>query len=107
MAIVNSIQSNFVITKEPISAPTGLGATTVSDTEISLDWTDATYGPVEVQRSLDDVSFDSIATVDLGVQAYDDTGLAPSTTYYYRIRVVSLPYGNSAFTASESATTDA
>jgi hypothetical protein len=71
----------------PPSAPTNLVATAVGPDRIDLDW-----GPAddpdgyEIQRSLDDLSWTS-----LGRQAGTATeatilGLAPETTYFFRVR---------------------
>src|SRR5439155_415896 len=45
-----------------------------------------------------------IATVATNITAYNDTGLSPSTTYWYRARAYN-PGGNSPYSSSASATT--
>jgi Fibronectin type III domain len=66
-----------------------LTATAVSSSEIDLSWTDNSDNETEfkVERSTDaGITFIQIATVDADVTTYPDTGLAPSTTYSYRVR---------------------
>lgn len=60
---------------------------------------------VEVERSLTSGSgFSQIATTNLGVQTYGDTGLSSSTTYYYRVRT-NRGGDTSPYSAESSATT--
>lgn len=102
-------RNNYAIVIEDLAVPTGLTLTVDSDTAITLDWTDvATHGDVLIERSLEETSgFEEIATVALGDETYQDTGLDPSTEYFYRIRAFYLPQGYSAYSSTESATTDA
>lgn len=69
-------------------APTGLSATVVSDTEITLNWTnvDTTGDGVSIERSTDGVTYAEVDTVALGVAEYVNTGLTAGTLYYWRIR---------------------
>jgi K319L-like, PKD domain/Fibronectin type III domain len=71
------------------AAPSNLTATAVSSSEIDLSWTDNSDNETEfkIERSTDaGVTFTEIATVGADVTTYPDTGLAPSTTYAYRVR---------------------
>lgn len=69
-------------------APTGLVLTIVSDTAITLNWTnnDTTGDGVSVERSTDGVTYAEVDTVALGVATFANTGLTANTLYYYRIR---------------------
>jgi hypothetical protein len=61
----------------------------VSSSEIDLSWTDNSDNETEfkIERSTDaGITFTEIATVGANVTTYPDTGLAPSTTYAYRVR---------------------
>lgn len=94
----------------PFPAPSGLTAAALpsSSSRIDLAWTDntTTEDGFKVERSLDGVAFTVIATLPPNTQAYTDTGLFPSTTYYYRVKAfnaaVETPVSNTA-----SATTTA
>jgi fibronectin type 3 domain-containing protein len=74
----------------PPAAPSSLVATAASTSQINLSWVDnaTNESGFKVERSLTASSsgFSQIATVGANVTAYQDTGLAPSTTYYYRVR---------------------
>ena len=74
---------------DPPAAPTGLAASAVSASQIDLAWTDNAddeYG-FEIERSDDGIAgWTLIDTVGTDVESYSHTGLAASTTYYYRVR---------------------
>ena len=61
---------------------------------------------VKVERSLDGTTFTQIATVGRGVATFVNTGLAPTTTYYYRVRAYNAS-GNSAYSNVASTKTKA
>ena len=110
-----------------VSPPTSIAASAVSESSIKvtvgLNHSDplATASPYSfyyvIERSLDEIAWQAVSTknyytdwVSLGDHSvsYDDvdTGLAASTTYYYRARVITqTSYGNSEYTQTASATT--
>jgi len=68
------------------AAPVLISATG-SATSVGLAWSDV-EGDLgyQIQRSLDGTTdWGDIGTTDPGVTSYTDTGLLPSTTYYYRV----------------------
>ncbi len=74
------------------SAPSGLTATALSTSEIKLTWVDnATYETgFKVERSTSPGSgYSLIFTSTANATSYNNTGLSPNTTYYYRIRAFS------------------
>jgi fibronectin type 3 domain-containing protein len=90
----------------PPGAPVGVTATVVSSSQIDVAWQDVPgesgYG---VQRSPDGVSgWAQVGTTGQDVVSFSDTGLAPSTMYFYRV-VASNGSGSSAPSAAVSATT--
>ena len=97
-----SNEANATTFTNPPDAPTGLTATTTSSTQIDLSWTDvANETGFKIERKTGvGGSYSQIATVGAGVVAYSNTGLAPNTTYYYRIRATNAggdsPYSNEA-----------
>lgn len=109
MTVLSSIRSNFVVSASPLAAPEDLALNVDSDTEITLEWIDvAVAGYVKIERSLSELSgFEEVASVPVGDETYQDTGLDPDTEYFYRIRAFYLPSGYSAYSDIESATTDA
>jgi len=78
------------------AAPTNLVAHAVSPTEIDLTWQDNSTSEqgFHIERSLDGQNFTEIATVGPNVQSYNDTGLTPQTTYFYRVLAFNN-FGNS------------
>ena len=70
-------------------APTGLLATTSSSSQITLSWTGAGGATsYQVQRSPDGTN-GWTGTGASSTTTYSDTGLTPSTSYYYRVIAVS------------------
>lgn len=89
------------------TAPSALSATAQSSNTIRLTWKDNSNNEsgFKIERgSSASGPFTEIANVGANITSYDNTGLNPSTTYYYR----GLAYnanGNSAYTNVVSATT--
>jgi len=93
----------------PPIAPTNLIAAAVSSTEIDLTWTDNSNNETgfQIQRGLTSTGpFTTIATAAANATGYTDTGLSPSTTYYYQINATNSA-GSSAYTTIVNATTPA
>jgi hypothetical protein len=89
-------------------APT-LSAADLSDTSVRLTWTDTTAPPntatgYSVEQSADGTTFTLLTTAPAGSTALNVGGLAPGTTYYFRIRGFN-GVGNSAYSNVASATT--
>lgn len=90
----------------PPTAPTGLTAMVVSENQIDLAWTNGDNATgLEVQRSVDAMSFTTIATLDPAEISYSDSGLSHSTSYTYR--VMAFNSDGSAMSETASATTNA
>ncbi len=91
----------------PPTAPTGLTATAVSQSQINLAWTDASNNETgfKIERSpFAPGSWSQIATVGAGVTTYPNTSLSAGTTYYYRVRAYNAA-GDSAYSNEAHATT--
>ncbi|MDE1764929.1 MAG: fibronectin type III domain-containing protein, partial [Thaumarchaeota archaeon] len=102
--------SSISTTTLPLS-PSNIAATTVSDSKINLSWT-APSGTIlgyEIDRSIDGRTW-SVVTSNTGTTAtaYSNTGLTPSTTYYYRVSAIgSGGIGSASSIASATTTTTA
>ena len=97
----------FTPPTSPPAAPTGLSATTVSNTQINLAWQDNANNEAGdyVEESTDGGNtWKQIATTGVGSSSYAVTGLQPVTTYYFRVRAFNI-LGDSAYSNSASATT--
>lgn len=80
-----------------------------STSRIDLAWTDTSSNEsgFKVERSADGASgWTQIGTTAANGTSYSDTGLSASTTYYYRVRAYSA-WGNSSYTSTVNATTNA
>jgi hypothetical protein len=88
-------------------APSGLTATTVSSSQIGLAWGDVTGETgFRVERSLDGATWGLAGTTGANVTSYQDTSVAASTTYKYRVEATDAG-GSSACSNVASATTPA
>jgi chitodextrinase len=88
------------------AAPTGLGATAASATEIDLAWT-ASADNVGVARYLVFRGASQIATVTSPATTYKDMAAAPTSTYSYTVEAVDAAGNTSDPSAAASATTPA
>jgi predicted phage tail protein len=73
----------------PPLAPSGLTAAALSTSSIHLAWTDNSSDETgfKVERSPDGTSaWTEVELTAAGVTTWDDSGLSPGTTYYYRVR---------------------
>ena len=72
---------------DPPGAPTAVTAMGVSSTEIDVTWSAvASATGYRVERSPDgSTGWLAVATTGQDVTTYSDTGLSPTTTYYYRV----------------------
>ena len=91
----------------PPSAPTSLTATAVSSSQIDLAWTDTSGVETgfKVERKTGaGGSWAQIATTGANATTFQNTGLTPSTLYYYRVRA-SNAAGNSGYSNEANAAT--
>ncbi len=91
----------------PPAAPTDLVAVAASSSQIDLAWTDnaTNEGGFKIERSPDGAAWAEIAQVGANTTAHADTGLAASTTYYYRARAFNGG-GDSGWSNTANATTN-
>jgi fibronectin type 3 domain-containing protein/regulation of enolase protein 1 (concanavalin A-like superfamily) len=104
-ALNASVFSNVSINLPP-DAPTGLGAVVDSSSQISLSWIDVSNETgYKIERKTGAAgTYAQIATVGAGVTTYSSSGLAPLTTYFFRVRATSS-VGDSGYSAETNATT--
>ena len=90
------------------AAPARLTATAVSSSQIDLQWADLSNNETgfELERSTDNTNFSKIADLAVNATSYSNTGLSPSTHYYYRIRAKNAA-GTSGYSNTADATTPA
>jgi general secretion pathway protein G len=91
------------------SPPSNLTASATSSTEINLAWVDnsATEDGFKIERKTDAAG--TFAQIDIALTnsvSFSDTGLSPSTLYFYRVRAFTGS-GDSVYSNEASATTQA
>lgn len=105
-----TVRDYFTISKNTTptlpAAPGSLTATAASTSAINLGWADNSNNETgfDIERSSDNINWAALATVGSNVQSYSNTGLAASTTYFYRVRAKNGT-GNSAYSNVASAKT--
>jgi hypothetical protein len=89
----------------PPDPPSNLVASVVSPSQINLSWADNSGNEdgFKIERR-DGSSYSQIGTVGANVTTYADSGLATSTTYYYRVRAYNSS-GDSGYSNESGATT--
>lgn len=99
----------ITITQSPPPAPSQLQARAISEDTIKvmLTWQDHSPNEEEfrIERSLHGSTFTHVATVPANSTTYTDAGLAPETTYDYRIQAVEAASGASGYANTATVTT--
>ncbi|MCC7390928.1 fibronectin type III domain-containing protein, partial [Candidatus Sumerlaeota bacterium] len=96
----------FLLPDAP-SAPSALSATTNSQTQIDLSWTDNSSnetGFIIARSTTSGGPYTDIFTTAANATSYSNTGLTANTTYYYVVRATAS-VGDSSNSAQASATT--
>ena len=82
---------SYIFTPNIPLAPTGLNFTGVTATAMTVNWTDNATNEFgyAVYRSVDNVTFTFVGQTAANATAFPDSGLSPSTNYFYRVFAVS------------------
>lgn len=104
-----SVLANSWASLQLPAAPSNLNASAISSAQINLTWTDNATNETgyKLERKTGaGATYAQIAATGVGITNYSDTGLAASTTYYYRVRATNS-IGDSAYSNETNATTPA
>jgi hypothetical protein len=85
-------------------APEGLTGTTVSESEIALNWTDQSDNETgfEIMRAVgDEMAWETAAVTGPGSETYNDQSLSKGKLYHYMVRAINT-YGSSPLSESIS-----
>lgn len=90
-----------------LPAPSGLSANATSASNIELSWNDNSTSEdgFNIQRSSNGSTWSSLANGGSNVSSYNNGGLSPDSTWYYRVRAFEGAE-NSSWSNTASATTD-
>jgi alpha-tubulin suppressor-like RCC1 family protein/trehalose-6-phosphatase len=89
------------------TAPASLWASTASSTAINLNWIDTSTNEdgFKVYRGTDSLTVTIlVATLGAGTEIFSDTGLAPATTYYYKVSAFNAAGESVASNAADATT---
>ena len=98
--------TSYLFTVNVPLAPSGLTFAPVTATTIQLNWTDNAineFGYV-VYKSTDGTNFSFLAQTAAGATSFTDTGLTPTTTYFYRVYAVTEGALSGTFISGSQAT---
>jgi hypothetical protein len=103
------LNNKYAIAAPGPTIPADLTASTVSSNQINLTWINSAVNAqtflIERKQGVAG-TYQQVATVDVTVTSYMDTGLNTNTQYYYRVRAHN-PAGNSGYSNETNATTSA
>ena len=103
-----SAWSNVAAVTTPPAAPASLSAQATSSSAIALAWSDPNAGETDqrVERKQGTGLWSQVAAVAADVETFEDSSLAPATTYSYRVRACDggecSPYSNVASATTSS-----
>jgi predicted CXXCH cytochrome family protein len=82
--------TTYSFTPNTPTAPSGLNFTAITDTGMTLNWTDASANEngFVIYRSADNVIFTFVGQTAAGIATYPTTGLTTGTLYYWRVYAV-------------------
>ena len=92
----------------PPLAPGGLTASSSGSSSIDVSWVDNSNNELgfTIERSTDNVNFESAGSTGANVTVFTDTGLTAGATYWYRAYAYNAS-GNSGYSNTDFAITDA
>jgi hypothetical protein len=82
---------SYLFTPIAPASPSGLNFTAVQPTSLTVNWTDISFGEIGyvIYRSTDGTNYTFLTQTAADATSFNDTGLNPSTNYFYRVYGVS------------------
>lgn len=107
MDFVAAFREGSTTPTDPPAAPTNASASAIAPDTINVNWTDNATDETSftLQRSLDDATWSTIATLGANVVSFADSNLQAETQYFYRVRA-NNGGGSSTYSNSATATTE-
>ena len=86
--LINQIPADFLIPPSNVNFSNVVSTEVPPSSSLTVNWIDAAVNEDNyvVERSDNGTDFTVINTLGANVTSYNDTGLIPNTTYYYRIK---------------------
>lgn len=88
-SLIQKLENRILFSQfPPVTAPSDFSGSALSSTSVQLTWTDNSSNELNflIERGLDGLSYEPIASAPRESQKFVDFTVEPSTTYYYRIR---------------------
>ena len=85
--MMEALEGRQMLDGAPLAAAVGVNIVKTFSTSLIVGWTDqsASESGSRVQRSLDGNSWETIGTVGPNLTSFQDNGLTPDTSYFYRV----------------------
>lgn len=97
-------QDNYGTTFPNLTTPI-LTIGTITATSISSSWSSVVSASAYILQRATDAGFSSITTLYTGLsQSFNDTGLSPSTQYFYRVKATAVGFNDSSYGTANGTT---
>ena len=105
-SLPNTAAPDFVIPPTNLNFTNALTSGTPAASSLTVNWNDNSTNETNyvLERSLNGTAFSVIATLPANTTSYNETGLTPNTSYYYRVKAVNAT-DSSVYTANATIVT--